>query len=143
MSPRTDRLVNATAAATASVTERITDQVRETIDDVKPRLRGWMHAASAPLTLAAGVVLVVLSPNATTRVGSAVFATSALLLFTERHRAWVLLAIFGMHAGILLMGIPGFPIISLTCATGALLPEWFERGARGNAGSVAGRLGTS
>jgi hemolysin III len=82
MSPRTDRLVNATAAATASVTERITDQVRETIDDVKPRLRGWMHAASAPLTLAAGVVLVVLSPNATTRVGSAVFATSALLLFT-------------------------------------------------------------
>jgi hemolysin III len=82
MSPRTERLVNATAAATASVTERISDQVRETLDDVKPRLRGWMHAASAPLTLAAGIVLVVLSPNATTRVGSAVFATSALLLFT-------------------------------------------------------------
>ncbi len=78
MSPRTERLVN----ATAHVTERIGDQVRDTLDDVKPRLRGWMHAASAPLTLAAGIVLVVLSPTATTRVGSAVFASSALVLFT-------------------------------------------------------------
>ncbi|MGA8208731.1 MAG: hemolysin III family protein [Nocardioidaceae bacterium] len=78
MSHRTDRLVS----ATAGVTERIGDQVRETIDEVKPHLRGWLHAASAPLTLAAGIVLVVLSPTATTRVGSAVFATSALVLFT-------------------------------------------------------------
>ena len=58
--PRTERLV----AATAGVTERIGDQVRETLDEVKPHLRGWMHAASAPLTLAAGIVLVALSPNA-------------------------------------------------------------------------------
>jgi hemolysin III len=78
MSPRTERL----ATATAGVTERIGEQVRETLDEVKPRLRGWMHAASAPLTLAAGVVLVVLSPTASTRIGSAVFATSALVLFT-------------------------------------------------------------
>ncbi|CAN5436668.1 hemolysin III family protein [soil metagenome] len=78
MSPRTERLVT----ATAGVTERIGDTVRDTLDEVKPRLRGWMHAASAPLTLAAGVVLVVLSPTAASRVGSAVFATSALVLFT-------------------------------------------------------------
>ena len=78
MSPRTERI----ATATAGVTERIGEQVRETLDDVKPMLRGWMHAASAPLTLAAGVVLVVLSPTATTRIGSAVFASSALVLFT-------------------------------------------------------------
>ena len=63
-------------------TERIGEQVRETLDEVKPKLRGWMHAASAPLTLAAGIVLVVLSPTAPTRIGSAVFATSALVLFT-------------------------------------------------------------
>ena len=78
MSPRTERLAN----ATAGVTERLGEQVRETLDEVKPKLRGWMHAASAPLTLAAGIVLVVLSPTATTRIGSAVFATSALVLFT-------------------------------------------------------------
>jgi hemolysin III len=50
--------------------------------DVKPRLRGWLHAATVPLTLAAGIVLVVLSPDAPTRLGSAVYAGSALLLFT-------------------------------------------------------------
>ena len=78
MSPRTERRAN----ATAGVTERLGEQVRETLDEVKPKLRGWMHAASAPLTLAAGIVLVVLSPTASTRIGSAVFATSALVLFT-------------------------------------------------------------
>ena len=78
MSPTTERRAN----ATAGVTERLGEQVRETLDEVKPKLRGWMHAASAPLTLAAGIVLVVLSPTASTRIGSAVFATSALVLFT-------------------------------------------------------------
>jgi hemolysin III len=111
MSPRTERLVSATAAATSTVAERIGDQVRETIDDVKPKLRGWMHAASAPLTLAAGVVLVVMSPTATTRVGSAVFASTALLLFTVSGiyhrgswspRAWRFLRRFD-HANIFLL----------------------------------------
>ncbi len=50
--------------------------------EVKPRLRGWMHAATAPLALAAFAVLIALSPTPATRVGSAVFAGSALLLFT-------------------------------------------------------------
>jgi hemolysin III len=60
----------------------VTGQVREKLDEVKPKLRGWLHAATAPLALGAGVVLVVLSPTASTRIGSAVFATSALALFT-------------------------------------------------------------
>jgi len=58
------------------------DKVEEVIAEVKPRLRGWLHLATAPLALAAGVVLVVLSPTAPTRWASAVYATSALLLFT-------------------------------------------------------------
>ncbi len=107
MSPRTERLIS----ATAGVTERIGDQVRDTLDDVKPRLRGWMHAASAPLTLAAGIVLVVLSPTAATRIGSAVFATSALVLFTVSGiyhrgtwspRVWLFLRRFD-HANIFLL----------------------------------------
>ena len=50
--------------------------------NVKPRLRGWLHLVNAPLTLAAGIVLIALSPTASTRVGSTIFAGSALVLFT-------------------------------------------------------------
>ncbi len=57
------------------------DAVLEKVAEVKPKLRGWLHAAVAPLTLAAGVVLIALSPTLKTRVGSAVFAGTALLLF--------------------------------------------------------------
>lgn len=71
----------------------MTDQLRDRLDDfhdrvedalaeVKPHLRGWFHAATAPLALAAGITLVALSPNASTRIGSAIFAISALLVFT-------------------------------------------------------------
>ena len=49
--------------------------------ELKPRLRGWMHAGSIPFVLAAGAVLIVLSPSTGTKVGSAVFIASALLLF--------------------------------------------------------------
>ena len=59
-----------------------TEALHEAIAEAKPHLRGWLHLATAPLTLAAGIVLIVLSPDATTRVGSAVFAASALILFT-------------------------------------------------------------
>lgn len=58
------------------------EHLRDVVAELKPRLRGWLHLGSAPLTLAAGIVLVVLSPDATTRIGSAVFTASALLLFT-------------------------------------------------------------
>ena len=37
---------------------------RETVADVKPKLRGWLHLGTAPLTLAAGIVLIALSPTA-------------------------------------------------------------------------------
>jgi hemolysin III len=74
----TERVVdNAHEAA-----EHVRERVRYVKDEVKPRLRGWLHASTVPLALAAGIVLVVLSPTLTTRVGSAVFAFTALLLFT-------------------------------------------------------------
>ena len=49
---------------------------------MKPKLRGWLHLATAPLTVAAGIVLIALSPTAPTRIGSAVYTLSAVLLFT-------------------------------------------------------------
>lgn len=58
------------------------DRVHAGIEEVKPKLRGWLHALIAPLTLVAGLVLVALSPTTATRVGSAVFTSSAVMLFT-------------------------------------------------------------
>src|ERR1700754_4705717 len=57
------------------------DKVDEVLAEVKPRLRGWIHLGVLPLTLAAGIVRIALSPTAPTRIASAVFAASALLLF--------------------------------------------------------------
>jgi hemolysin III len=58
------------------------DSIAESVAEVKPKLRGWIHLATAPLALAGGIVLVLLSPDATTRWGSALFSASALVLFT-------------------------------------------------------------
>src|SRR5918994_3257253 len=58
------------------------ESLSDTFADVKPKLRGWLHLSITPLTLAGGIVLIWLSPTAATRVGSALFAASALLLFT-------------------------------------------------------------
>lgn len=57
-------------------------EIADAVADLKPKLRGWLHAGTAPVALAAGIVLVLLSPTPATRVGSAVYAASALLLFT-------------------------------------------------------------
>ncbi|TWH00032.1 hemolysin III [Nocardioides sp. J9] len=57
------------------------DQISDKVAEIKPKLRGWIHLVSTPIVLAAGIVLIVLSPTATTKVGSALYAGSALLLF--------------------------------------------------------------
>ncbi|MGH3368817.1 MAG: PAQR family membrane homeostasis protein TrhA [Nocardioidaceae bacterium] len=97
--------------ATTEAAEHLVEHVRDVLHEVKPRLRGWLHAATAPLTLAAGVVLIALSPNAATRIGSAIFAASALVLFTVSAiyhrgtwspRVWAFLRRFD-HANIFLL----------------------------------------
>jgi hemolysin III len=62
--------------------DQLADNLAEIRAEIKPHLRGWLHLVNAPLTLAAGVVLIALSPTAATRTGSAIFAGSALVLFT-------------------------------------------------------------
>ena len=62
--------------------EHAVELMSDKMAEVKPKLRGWLHAGMAPLALAAGIVLVALSPTASTRIGSAAFALSALLVFT-------------------------------------------------------------
>ena len=62
--------------------QQASDRAQQVLEEVKPRLRGWLHAAVAPVTLAAGLVLVAASPPGAARFGSAVFAASALILFS-------------------------------------------------------------
>ncbi len=85
MTPRDRRLsdkVNQGVESASETADHLSHHVRDAMEEVKPKLRGWLHAATAPLSLAAGIVLIVLSPTTATRIGSAIFAASALTLFT-------------------------------------------------------------
>ncbi len=83
----------------------------EKVSEVKPKLRGWSHLVLTPLALAGGIVLICLSPTATTKAGSSIFAASALLLFgvsaiyhtgTWSPRVWAFLRRFD-HANIFVL----------------------------------------
>lgn len=50
--------------------------------EIKPLLRGWIHAAMAPLALAAGMVLVAVAPPGAGKATSAIYAFTGVLLFT-------------------------------------------------------------
>ena len=62
--------------------DRATEIVADKLAEVKPKLRGWIHLATVPLALAAFIVLIALSPTTATKIGSTVFALSAVLMFT-------------------------------------------------------------
>ena len=70
------------AQSTLVEPSHVVEATVEKLLEVRPRMRGWLHAATAPVALAAGVLLVVFSPAGAPRLGSAVFALCALALFT-------------------------------------------------------------
>lgn len=49
--------------------------------ELKPTWRGWIHAATFPVAIVAGVVLIVLAQGAPAKWASAVFVATSLLLF--------------------------------------------------------------
>ncbi|QWC84269.1 hemolysin III family protein [Nocardioidaceae bacterium] len=107
--------------------DRVADAVSDALDEVKPHLRGWLHLATAPLTLAAGIVLFVLSPTTATRIGSAIFVLTALVLFTVSAvyhrgtwspRTWGVLRRFD-HANIFLLIAGSYTPFTLILLDGA------------------------
>jgi hemolysin III len=48
---------------------------------IKPKWRGWIHTVTAPLALAAGIILVFLAPTADRKITSAIYAATGVLLF--------------------------------------------------------------
>ena len=102
------------------------DSLAESVAEAKPKLRGWMHLAISPLTLVAGIVLIALSPDSTTRWGSAIFVASAMVLFTVSAiyhtftwspRMWAFLRRFD-HANIFLLIAGSYTPITLILLEG-------------------------
>ncbi|GGE84521.1 PAQR family membrane homeostasis protein TrhA [Mycetocola zhadangensis] len=96
-------------------------------EEIKPTWRGWIHAATTPVALLAGIVLVVSAQGTPAKVSTAVFALTSLLLFgisalyhrfTWSPRARILLKRMD-HANIFLLIAGSYTPI----ATLALPPE--------------------
>ena len=49
--------------------------------EIKPTWRGWLHAATFPIAIVAGVVLIVVAQGGAAKWSAAVFMASSLLLF--------------------------------------------------------------
>lgn len=49
--------------------------------ELKPTWRGWIHAATFPIAIAAGIVLIVLAEGAVAKWSAAVFMATSVLLF--------------------------------------------------------------
>lgn len=49
--------------------------------EIRPSWRGWIHAATFPVAIAAGVVLIVLAQGGPAKAASAIFMATSLLLF--------------------------------------------------------------
>lgn len=114
--------------------EHAAHEVSETIAEAKPKLRGWLHAASTPLIIAAGAVLITLSPTAATRVGSSLYVASALLLFgvsatyhrgTWSPKVWAFLNRFD-HANIYVFIAGSYTPFAMTLLHGAA--RWWMLG---------------
>jgi hemolysin III len=54
---------------------------RDVAREIKPKLRGWLHASAVPLSLIGGILLIVFATSTLGRVGGAVYLAASLLLF--------------------------------------------------------------
>lgn len=55
--------------------------IPDTANPARPILRGWIHLGMFPVVTVLGVILVLISPDAGTRVTAAIFGVSSALLF--------------------------------------------------------------
>lgn len=104
----------------------IAEELSVVAQELKPRLRGWLHAGVAPLVLVAGIVLVVLAPTTASRLAVIVYSLCAFSLFASSaayHRLrWSDVARARMkrldHANIYLMIAGTYTPIALLGLTG-------------------------
>lgn len=115
--------------------------------EIKPTWRGWIHAGTFPVAIAAGVVLIVLAQGGVAKAAAAVFMATSLLLFGNSalyHRidwsprvkavfrridhANILLLIAGTYTPIATLALPPQEGVLLLCLVwgGALLGILFR-----------------
>ena len=61
--------------------EALEQRVESALEQVKPKLRGWLHVGMTPVALVSGIILIVLAGTTREKVSAAVFAGTAVLLF--------------------------------------------------------------
>lgn len=61
--------------------EAAESELREAEAEPKPRWRGWIHAATFPITIAAGIVIITLANGPVAKWAAAVYMASSMLLF--------------------------------------------------------------
>ncbi len=66
--------------STAELREHLV-AVEARLDQVKPHLRGWLHAGAVPAAVVCGVILIVLSPPQL-RLAAVIYVTSTVALFS-------------------------------------------------------------
>lgn len=54
----------------------------DVLAELKPKWRGWIHLVMVPFAIAGGIVLICLAPTGIDKVTSAVYALTAVLLFS-------------------------------------------------------------
>ena len=59
----------------------VTERVRDKVEEIKPKLRGWLHVGTLPLAFFGFLVLIVIADSVLVRAAGAVFMVSSLLLF--------------------------------------------------------------
>ena len=79
MSDTSDHARTGIGSVAGSITGQLAESISEKVAEIKPKLRGWLHLAAAPMVLAAGVVLIALSPTERAAVGAIVYTAAALL----------------------------------------------------------------
>ncbi|MDQ4024900.1 MAG: hemolysin III family protein [Actinomycetota bacterium] len=72
---------DAVSDAVADVVQTVSVAAATQAAKLKPKLRGWIHAVTAPLALVASIVLVVVAPPVAGKVSATVFGLTACLLF--------------------------------------------------------------
>lgn len=63
------------------IAHQITDEISQITDEIKPRLRGWLHLGMFPAVLVAGLVLTALADSTRGRIACGIFTLTACLLF--------------------------------------------------------------
>jgi hemolysin III len=59
----------------------VEDEIEHPAQTLKPTWRGWIHAATFPVAIVLGIILVILAEGSAAKIGSAIFFGSSLLLF--------------------------------------------------------------